>query len=75
MSSEWGSWRIRRKFMFAVSLFCVLVISYCLFYNLETRVAETAVTMSFVTLLGIVGSYVFGATWQDINTFDGKKDK
>lgn len=51
--------------MFAVSAFCVGVISYTLWKGMDTKVAETAVSMSFVALISIVGSYVFGATWDD----------
>lgn len=60
-----NSWVIRRAFMFAISAFCVGVISYTLWKGMDTKVAETAVSMSFVALISIVGSYVFGATWDD----------
>lgn len=67
-------WRIRRNFMFVVTGFCMLVIAGALLTGQDTRVAETAVTMAFVTILGNVGSYVFGATWEDINRDRAKKD-
>lgn len=62
-----SSWRIRRRFMFAVSAFCMWVVAYVLWQDLTSGPADTAVTMAFLTLLGIVGSYVFGATWEDIS--------
>lgn len=62
-----GSWENRRRFMFLIALFCVTTIGWVLYREMDTRVAETAVTMSFVTLISIVGSYVFGATWDDKN--------
>lgn len=52
--------------MFAVCVFCVVVVSYCLYNRLESRVAETAVTMAFTTIISVTGSYVFGAAWEDI---------
>lgn len=61
------SWRIRRWFMFAVVAFCMWSIAYVLYKNLDSGPADTTVTMSFLTILGIVGSYVFGATWEDVN--------
>ena len=67
MSTPPGSWENRRRFMYTVSLFCAGAIVYCLGMNLQSAVAETAVTMSYATLIGIVGSYVFGATWDDKN--------
>jgi len=50
------------------------VIAYVLGSGLDTAPADTAMTMAFLTLLGIVGSYVFGATWDDHNLmkFGGK---
>lgn len=62
-----SSWRIRRRFMFAVSAFCMWTVAYVLWRGLSSGPADTAVTMAFLTLLGIVGSYVFGATWEDIS--------
>lgn len=62
-----SSWRIRRRFMFAVSAFCMWAVAYVLWKDLSSGPADTAVTMAFLTLLGIVGSYVFGATWEDIS--------
>lgn len=63
-----SSWQIRRRFMFAVSAFCMGTIAYVLWKDLTSAPAETAVNMAFVTLLGIVGSYVFGATWEDVSS-------
>ena len=51
--------------MFAVTIFCMGSIAYVLWTGLDTKAAEAAVTMAFATLLGTVGSYVFGATWED----------
>lgn len=62
-----GQWRIRRKFMFTVSGFCMVSVGYCLGMDLDSKVAETVVTMSYLVLGAIVSSYVFGATWEDIS--------
>lgn len=65
---DWkSSWRIRRWFMFGVSAFCMWTVAYVLYRDLDSGPADTAVTMAFLTLLGIVGSYVFGATWEDVS--------
>ena len=61
------TWRRRRRFMYAVAAFCMLSIGYCLYEDLQSRVAETAVMFSYLTLMGCVGSYVFGAAWQDVS--------
>lgn len=62
-----SSWRIRRRFMFAVTAFCMWVIAYALWKGLTAGPADTAVTMAFLALIGIIGSYVFGATWEDVS--------
>ena len=62
------SWKLRRRFMFVVSGFCMGVIAYILFRGLNTGPADTAMTMAFIGLISIVGSYVFGATWEDVAT-------
>ncbi len=51
--------------MYVISVFCMGVITYVLMVNLDTKPAETAVMFGFLTLIGIVGSYVFGAVWDD----------
>lgn len=68
-----GSWKVRRRFMFAVTAFCMACVMYILYKNLESSVAETTITMAFFCLSTIVGSYVFGATWQDINMAKSKE--
>jgi hypothetical protein len=61
-----SSWKIRRWFMFAISVFCCWVIGYVLVKQLTTAPADTAITMAFFTLISILGAYVFNATWEDI---------
>lgn len=72
MEKPWnkpGNWILRRRFMFAISVFCAAVIAYVLWTELDTEAAQTAVNMAFVVLLGNVGSYVFGACWDDRNHY------
>ena len=61
------SWKNRRRFLITVIAFCMSVISYVLHYNLQSAVAETAVTMAFLIIGTSLGSYVFGAAWQDVS--------
>lgn len=66
-NSNKSSWAVRRRFMFVAAGFCMLIIFFVLWTELDTAPAEAAVTMAFVTLGGIVGGYVFGAAWEDIS--------
>ena len=58
-------WKNRRRFMIVVSVFFAAVVAYVLGAALDTKPAETAVMFAMVGLTGIVGSYVFAATWDD----------
>ena len=62
-----GIWRMRRRFMAVTTGFCMAVVAYVLHYDMQSSVAETAVTFAFITITSTVGSYVFGATWDDHN--------
>lgn len=62
-----GTWRVRRRYLFWNTLFNMAVIIYCLYKNNDTKIADTAVTMAFVALISSLGSYVFGAVWDDDN--------
>jgi hypothetical protein len=64
--AETDSWKHRRRFLYAVTLFCSAVVAYVLYAGMESRVAETAVTMAFLTITGCVGGYVFGAAWEHV---------
>lgn len=60
------SWKNRRRMMWSAVAFCMLCIAWVLYKNLDSGPAEAAITMGFLTIGGIIGSYVFGAAWQDI---------
>lgn len=60
------NWEVRRIFMLIQMLFCKIVVAYVLWFDLQSRVAETAVDFSFVLMGTIILAYVFGATWNDI---------
>lgn len=73
---DWkSSWRVRRRFMFAVAAFCMWTIGYILYKDRTSGPADTAITMAFLTLISIVGSYVFGATWEDVSIAKAKLGK
>lgn len=59
-------WNKRVRFMYAVNAFCMVAIAWVLYFELETAAADTAVTMGFLGLITTTGSFVFGATWQDV---------
>jgi hypothetical protein len=62
-----GSWTIRRRYLFANTAFNMLVVLLALLFRPDSSVAESAVTMAFVSQAMSLGSYVFGAIWDDKN--------
>lgn len=62
---ELDTWKKRRKFMYLCAVFCMASIGWILVTGLDTESAEAAVTFAFLTLSGTVGSYVFGAVYED----------
>jgi len=70
MSEPKHSWKLRRRFMFIVTGFCMIVILLALLVKPDTGVAGTAISFGFGTITGILGSYVFGAVWDDKNRKD-----
>lgn len=58
-------WKIRRRIINITLFFCAFCILYILFKGDDNKVNETIVTMSFFTGSAVIGSYVFGAVWED----------
>ena len=51
--------------MFAIVGFCMTTVVYVLWTEATGKPAESGVTMAFITIATTLGSYVFGATWDD----------
>ena len=62
-----GSWRVRRAYMFSITLFCMASVAYVLASGQDTRVGETVIMMAFGTMASVTGAYVFTASWQDVS--------
>ena len=62
---EGFSWRNRRRVVWVTLAFCGGVIAYSLGWGRDTELFETAVSMSFLTGSATVGSYAFGAAWEN----------
>lgn len=60
-----GSWRVRRRIIFLALAFCAACIVYSMVWQDRESIAEVVITNSFLTAGAIIGSYVFGAVWDD----------
>src|ERR1700743_589410 len=63
-SGSQDNWKYRRRFMIAMTFFCMAVIVACLFYG-RPGIAETVVGSAFGMLVSIFGFYVAGTVWDD----------
>lgn len=59
-------WENRRRTMFATLVFCAAVIVFVIGWGEDTRLNETALQFAFITGGGVLGSYIFGAAWEDV---------
>lgn len=59
------NWRMRRRVILTSLAFCAGVIVYVLAAGLDSRVAESAVNGAYLLMGAVIGSYVFGAVWED----------
>lgn len=60
-----SNWRIRRKIIIITLLFCAAVVTYITLKGTDSRTAETIVQSAFALAGAVIGSYIFGATWED----------
>lgn len=63
-----GSWKMRRRFMWMITFFCMFCVTKVMYTGADTQVNQAIIMWSFLCMGGVMGSYVFGAAWQDIRT-------
>lgn len=76
MSSESGrpSWKVRRRIIHTTLLFCAFCVLWIMFKGDERSVHEVIVMSSFGLALSVIGSYIFGAVWDDKNVMQHGRD-
>lgn len=63
-------WPIRRRVMFASLLFCAGNVQYLMIWGADTSLNKEIATTLLWTAAAIIGAYVFGAVWDDMNRRD-----
>ena len=66
-------WKNRRRVIFLALLFCAALIGYLAVEGTDTRLNETIAVGAFFLAGAVIGSYVFGAAWDDKNVMDSLK--
>jgi hypothetical protein len=62
----YGKWEHRRRIIYGTLIFCAICIIYLLLFGKgDNRLQETIAESAFFLAGGVIGSYVFGAVWDD----------
>ena len=64
------SWKIRRRIILTTLLFCGFCIAYIMLKGEPNSLNEMIILSSFGLAGTVIGSYVFGAVWDDNNMKD-----
>ena len=64
--NQMGTWTIRRRIIISTLLFCAFSILYIMFFGApESQINEAIVLGAFGLAGMVIGSYCFGAVWDD----------
>lgn len=69
------SWRIRRRVIFCTLIFCAAEIVYLTLWADSTDLAETIANGVLILAGSVIGSYVFGAVWDDRNVMAMRREE
>jgi hypothetical protein len=61
-----GTWRERRRIIRITLALCAAEIVYLTVWGGDTKLNDTLATGTFILAGSVIGSYVFGAAWEDI---------
>ena len=67
------SWKVRRRIVVATLLFCAGEILYLTGWAESTDLAQTIANGVLILAGSVIGSYVFGAVWDDRNVLRAKE--
>jgi hypothetical protein len=62
-----ANWKYRRRYLVFVTLFTMGMMVAALVWRPEASVSRVVIEMGFVAIVSFVGSYVFGAVWDQNN--------
>ena len=68
------SWKIRRRIVNLTLAFCAFTVLWIMFRGDDRSVNEVIVMCSFGLAGTVIGSYIFGAVWDDKNFMQSESD-
>jgi hypothetical protein len=60
-----SSWTMRRRIIIATLVWCGAMVTYLSILGRPIQLSETAVNGLLLLMASVIGSYVFGAVWDD----------
>jgi hypothetical protein len=60
-----SSWTMRRRIIIIVLVWCGVMVTYLAILGRPIQLSETAVNGLLLLMASVIGSYVFGAVWDD----------
>lgn len=60
-----ASWIIRRRIIYSTLMFCAATAMYAVHQNTGSPTEGTAIMAAFGLAATVIGSYIFGAVWDD----------
>lgn len=67
------SWRVRRRIILATLLFCGGEVAYLTIWGSDTNLHSAIANGCLILAGSVIGSYVFGAAWDDMNFMAHKR--
>jgi hypothetical protein len=62
-----ASWTIRRRIIVITLAWCGVLVTYLSVWGRDIQLSETSVNGLLLLMASVIGSYVFGATWDSNN--------
>lgn len=66
-------WFIRRLWVAIIMVYCGSMNAYIVFKGIETKPAETFVSMSMLLMGTTIGTYLFGAVWNNLGSMQVRR--
>lgn len=66
------SWTIRRRIIVLTLSWCGVLVTYLAIWGRDNNTSETAINGCLLLMASVIGSYVFGAVWQDKSSIESE---
>jgi amino acid permease len=67
LATQVSSWTIRRRIIVITLAWCGVLVTYLSVWGRDIQLSETSVNGLLLLMASVIGSYVFGATWDHNN--------